>query len=839
MVEPLRVMVLDQAAGLWGAQSYLLRLAGPLADRGIEMTLAAPADLELAAAWQEAGLPFVELDLPTTRSVRAHGDGSRLSARAVAAELRSTARSAAAIAQLAEQLGVDVIHGNGHAVHVEAAMAGRKAGVPTVLHLHEEMEQGFGRLLRAIAVATARRTVAVSRAVAEGVPRPLRGTVEVIANGVDTDLFAPGRVDPGLRASLGASLDDVLLVALTRLDPEKRIEDLLAAVRPLVRQPGWQLAIAGSTSRFPEYARAVQEQARNEFGDRVTFVGRRTDVVAILRTTDIFVHAGVVEGMPLGLLEAGACAVPVVAYDVAGIPEAVRQSVTGLLVPARDSKRLGAAVAELIEDPARRRSMGRAAREHVLGHHRLEAQVDAQAELLRRISGRVPGRVPGQPPVAGVPVPKVLIVNHWHDDNRGDSAISQGILTLLRSVAPDAAVTLATLSEKGPQWGRSTRLLTRDWTDLRAIPNPMPTELRDVGRVRTRQDIAMDLGRWWLRLIPSLPGLVWPRRWSQWRGAVADSDLVVAVGGSNIFDDRGVPSLISLPRLLQVLSPVRTALRTDTPVLLLGHTLGPFSRRSGRAVAQSMMRGASAVLRETNSLTLWNDWQLGPGEEAPDMAFAVEPTETDLVRELLGGLPTAPERTLALSIRQHPTLSAAANRRLTTVFADAARQLRRDGWIDGVVVVAHTIGPTPIEDDRAMSRLLVEELSDLPAALIDADVTPSELSALYGRLAGVVAVRLHAAILALSAGSPTFAVSYLTGKTKGVMTQVGLPDSYGDFASVEAGDIARGMADLWSRPELRGELLASAEIRRAVLRAGALRWFAALSADREPEASVA
>jgi polysaccharide pyruvyl transferase WcaK-like protein len=83
---------------------------------------------------------------------------------------------------------------------------------------------------------------------------------------------------------------------------------------------------------------------------------------------------------------------------------------------------------------------------------------------------------------------RVLVVNHWHDDNRGDSAISQSILRLLHDVGPGAEVVLAGLTESGPAWERSTRLVRRAFPEVRAVPSQLPTELR--GSLSRRRDFA-------------------------------------------------------------------------------------------------------------------------------------------------------------------------------------------------------------------------------------------------------------------------------------------------------------------------------------------------------------
>src|SRR6476659_7644241 len=69
----LKVLVLDQAPGVWGAQRYVLRLAPLLQQSGVEMVLAGPRSLELHELWQQAGFAAVQLDLAIERSIRADG----------------------------------------------------------------------------------------------------------------------------------------------------------------------------------------------------------------------------------------------------------------------------------------------------------------------------------------------------------------------------------------------------------------------------------------------------------------------------------------------------------------------------------------------------------------------------------------------------------------------------------------------------------------------------------------------------------------------------------------------------------------------------------------------
>jgi polysaccharide pyruvyl transferase WcaK-like protein len=135
-------------------------------------------------------------------------------------------------------------------------------------------------------------------------------------------------------------------------------------------------------------------------------------------------------------------------------------------------------------------------------------------------------------------------------------------------------------------------------------------------------------------------------------------------------------------------------------------------------------------------------------------------------------------------VRRHPYLSDEASGRLVDTLASAAKALRRDGTVAQVAVVAHTCGPTEVEDDREISARLAAAIGD-GTPVIEADLSPPELAALYGHAAVVVSVRLHGSLLSLVGGTPTFAISYFTAKTDGVMETIGMSDQ---VAAYEAGD---------------------------------------------------
>jgi glycosyltransferase involved in cell wall biosynthesis len=381
----IRVLIVEQGEGLWGAQRYLLRLAPLLEARGVEQVLAAPAHSATSAAWRETGRRLVDLASPEGRSVRT--SEGRMSARLAGREVVRTMQMARLTARLTRQVGADVIHANSHWSHLEGVLASRLARRPVVLHLHEESESDLIGRLRTGAVLTAGAAIAVSGAVARSVGAAGGRRAIVIRNGIDAERLRPGPSDPGVREQLTAGDPNaVVLLSLSRLDPKKGVDQLIRAVARLPPDLAHvRLAVAGAPSLDPGNGDRLRALAAELLGDRVTFLGPRDDVPDLLRASDAFVLASSLEGLPLTVLEAQACGIPVVAYPTAGIPEIVEHGRTGLLARAGDIDDLAAQLAAVARDPELRMTIGRRARERVLAESTLEVQADRQVRVLRTL----------------------------------------------------------------------------------------------------------------------------------------------------------------------------------------------------------------------------------------------------------------------------------------------------------------------------------------------------------------------------------------------------------------------------------------------------------------------
>ncbi len=101
----------------------------------------------------------------------------------------------------------------------------------------------------------------------------------------------------------------------------------------------------------------------------------------LLPAADLFVQSSHTEGMPNVVLEAGACAVPIVATDVGGTREILEEGRGGYLVPPRDPGRLAARVVELLSDPDGARRMGEEARRRIQAEFTFAAKASAYRRL--------------------------------------------------------------------------------------------------------------------------------------------------------------------------------------------------------------------------------------------------------------------------------------------------------------------------------------------------------------------------------------------------------------------------------------------------------------------------
>ena len=211
----------------------------------------------------------------------------------------------------------------------------------------------------------------------------------VVPVGVDLTPLLEDRPDPARsRLLLDLPADGPVVGIVGRLSPVKDHATFLrAAVRISVASPDTTFVVAGDG---PDRA-ALQLEARALLGDRIRFLGWVNDIPTLYAACDVVALTSRTEGTPVALIEAAAAGIPVVATDVGGVAEVVRDGSTGCTVPAGDDVAVAAAILSLLQDPARARDMGEAGAAHVRSRFSRERMADDLGALYTELLGRSAG----------------------------------------------------------------------------------------------------------------------------------------------------------------------------------------------------------------------------------------------------------------------------------------------------------------------------------------------------------------------------------------------------------------------------------------------------------------
>jgi glycosyltransferase involved in cell wall biosynthesis len=246
-------------------------------------------------------------------------------------------------------------------------LAARLAGVPVIVHtahgfaFHERTRPGvrlFYSTLERIASRWCDRIVSVSEfhrqwALELGICHPPK--ILAIPNGIAA-LASPEVVPADLRGELGVSEDELLILSMARLAPDKGLEYLIEAAALLLRsEKQFRIVIAGDG----EVRVRLEELAFNlGVSDRVSLLGFREDVSDLLAACDLVVLPSLREGLSIALLEAMAAGKPIVATSIGSHRELASQAEIAQLVPPADAPALCEAILRLTQNPARMARLG-------------------------------------------------------------------------------------------------------------------------------------------------------------------------------------------------------------------------------------------------------------------------------------------------------------------------------------------------------------------------------------------------------------------------------------------------------------------------------------------------
>lgn len=168
--------------------------------------------------------------------------------------------------------------------------------------------------------------------------------IRVIPNGHDLSKLETPLDSVAYRGKLGVRRDEFLIATVGRLIDTKRHTDLLQALAKIDPQEvPFKLLVVGDG---PLQEQIVSEASELKIGDRVKMLGRRDDVISILRCSDLFVFPSSSEGLPNAVIEAALCKLPIVASDIDPVLEIIENERSGWIVPVEGVQELCAAIRE-------------------------------------------------------------------------------------------------------------------------------------------------------------------------------------------------------------------------------------------------------------------------------------------------------------------------------------------------------------------------------------------------------------------------------------------------------------------------------------------------------------
>jgi len=353
---------LENGRHLYGGAQQVLYLLEGLANAGVQSTLVCPPDSAICAAAVNLDCKIVAI--PTAGDLDV-GFGQRL-------------------AGWLKDCQPDLLHVHSRrGADIWGGVAARQAGTPAVLS--RRVDNPDFPVIGKVKYRLYERVIAISEEIrsqlhVDGVPN---SKLRLVHSAVDAESCQPTWSREQFLAEFGLQDDELSVICVGQLIPRKGQAVLLDAWSSVLEScPRARLILFGKGVSEPELRAQVERQGQ---GATVNFAGFRNDLRAFLGHADLLVHPALREGLGICLLEAQAAAVPIVASRAGGIPEAVADGVSGLLVQPEDPAAVAAAVVGLLSNAEQRIAFGQGGREHVAKHFSRQAMVSGNLAVYREL----------------------------------------------------------------------------------------------------------------------------------------------------------------------------------------------------------------------------------------------------------------------------------------------------------------------------------------------------------------------------------------------------------------------------------------------------------------------
>lgn len=281
---------------------------------------------------------------------------------------------------------IDIVHTHSSKAGIVGRWAAYLAGVGIIIHtIHGwEFYDGQNRLIKWLYITLERLTARITTrliavceaAIKKGLNYKI-GTsnkYRLIYYGIDYNAFSNIRQDREYtKRCLGLREDNFIVGMIACFKPQKAHRDLIKAASLIVREvPGVQFLLVGDGALRSKMIRQIE---RLGLGDRFVLAGWRKDIPQILSNLDLVVLSSLWEGLPIVILEAMAAARAVVATNVGGVSEIVKEAKTGFLVEVGNYKQIANRITFLINNRHLATQMGRSAQQSLNGTFSIDSMI--------------------------------------------------------------------------------------------------------------------------------------------------------------------------------------------------------------------------------------------------------------------------------------------------------------------------------------------------------------------------------------------------------------------------------------------------------------------------------
>ncbi|HEY4363714.1 MAG TPA: glycosyltransferase family 4 protein [Bryobacteraceae bacterium] len=386
---PRIVAILESSAKMGGIQHTTLALASRIDRTQWNPVVICPEEGELVDACHAAGVEVQMLPvLPMWSTSVWIGDKTKIPNPFAwlwnAGTIWGTANSVAAFLRKSPP---DLVITKGLLCHFYGGIAARKAKIPCLWYVQDFISVRFGGIYTTVFGMMAARVPTAVAAIGPQIVRQLSKAMQsrarVVYNAVDTTKFRNRNKAAAtrIREEWGIGRETLVIGNAARLTPWKGQHHLLEAFGRLssIVPNAHLVLVGGSLFGDQDYERRLRRRVEDlGLASRVIFAGHRADMKDVLSAMDIFAYCSVEKDIcPLSLLEAMSAGLPIAAFDIEGVKEALTDNSDALLVRNGDEEALFRALHDLIGDPELRARVGKSARE------RAEKQFSMESHVLR------------------------------------------------------------------------------------------------------------------------------------------------------------------------------------------------------------------------------------------------------------------------------------------------------------------------------------------------------------------------------------------------------------------------------------------------------------------------